>query len=156
MIGLPDIGLALPSDAQAIADLSRREIEHGLRWSWTTGRVRRAIQDRETNVVVARDGDAICGFALMAYRSEDAHLLLLAVSPDWRRRGIGSALIVWLEETLRQAGIMRVQVEMRQANRVARAFYARLGFEPVNASRGYYQGVENALHLVKELDFSGA
>ena len=156
MIGLPDIGLALPSDAQAIADLSRREIEHGLRWSWTTGRVRRAIQDRETNVVVARDGDAICGFALMAYRSEDAHLLLLAVSPDWRRRGIGSALIGWLEETLRQAGITRMQVEVRQSNRVARAFYARLGFEPVNVSRGYYQGVENALHLVKELDFSGA
>jgi ribosomal-protein-alanine acetyltransferase len=156
MIGLPDIGLALPADAQAIADLSRREIEHGLRWSWTTGRVWRAIQDRETNVVVARDGDAICGFALMAYRSEDAHLLLLAVSPDWRRRGIGSALIGWLEETLRQAGITRVQVEVRQANRVARAFYARLGFEQVNASRGYYQGVENALHLVKELDFSGA
>lgn len=156
MIGMPNIGLADSADAQAIADLSRHEIEHGLRWSWTTGRVWRAIQDTETNVVVARDGDAISGFALMAYRSEDAHLLLLAVAPGSRRRGIGSALIGWLEETLRLAGITRMPVEVRQANRVARAFYARLGFEQVNASRGYYQGVEDALHLVKELNFGAA
>jgi ribosomal-protein-alanine N-acetyltransferase len=153
MIAAPNIGLALPADAEAIAELSRREIERGLRWSWTTARVRRSIADRETNVVVARDGDSIAGFALMTYRSDDAHLLLLAVSPGCRCQGVGSALIGWLEKTLLQAGIARVQVEVRQSNGVARAFYAKLGFEQVNASRGYYQGVENAIHLVKELEF---
>ena len=145
----------MPADAEAIAGLSRREIEYGLRWSWTTERVRRSIVDRETNVVVARDGNSISGFALMAYRLDDAHLLLLAVSPAHRRKGVASALMAWLEETLLLAGIARVQVEVRQSNGVARAFYAKLGFEPVNASRGYYQGVENAIHLVKELDFGG-
>ena len=52
MISSYDIGLATSVDAQTIALISRNEIEQGLRWSWTPPRVRRAIEDRETNVVV--------------------------------------------------------------------------------------------------------
>ena len=44
-----------------------------------------------------------------------------------------------------------VQVEVRESNRIARAFYAAHGYEQVGATRGYYQGVETALRLVKEL-----
>lgn len=151
MIETPDIGLASRADAQAIALISRDEIEQGLRWAWTPPRVHRAIADRETNVVVARDGTAVIGFALMKYRSDDAHLLLLAVVPPHRRKGVATALEAWLEQTLRIAGIATVQVEVRESNRAAQAFYARLGFEQVNATYRYYQGIETAVHLVKQL-----
>jgi len=151
MIEAPDIGLATLADARAIALLSRDEIEQGLRWAWTPTRVHRAIADRDTNVVVARKGKTMVGFALMEYRSDDAHLLLLAVAPDHRRRHVATAMLAWLEETLHVAGIARVQVEVRATNSVALAFYARLGYEQVNATYRYYQGIETALHLVKEL-----
>jgi ribosomal-protein-alanine N-acetyltransferase len=145
------IGLALPAEAQAIALLSRDEIEHGLRWSWTAPRVLRAMRDRNTNVVVAREGDGIVGFALLQYEADHAHLLLLGVAGTHRRRGIAAALWRWLEETLRIAGIAAVQVELRESNAVARAFYEKLGFELINATSRYYQGRETALHMVKEL-----
>lgn len=151
MIATPEIGLAVRSDAEAIARLSRDEVERGLRWAWTAGRVRHAIGDPDTNVVVARHAGAVVGFALMKYGSDQAHLLLLAVHPAQRRKGIATALLSWLEETLRVAGVVAVQVEVRASNHAARAFYARLGYEPVAATRGYYQGVETAVHLVKEL-----
>lgn len=154
MITAPEIALATVADAHAIALLSRDEIEQGLRWSWTPSRVRRAIQDRETNVVVARDGTKIVGFAVMKYRAEDAHLLLLGVHAAYRRKGVASALLAWLEDTLGVAGAAAIQVEVRASNHVARAFYARLGYEQVNATSRYYQGVESAVHLVKELSRS--
>jgi ribosomal-protein-alanine N-acetyltransferase len=147
----PEIGLARLADAQPIALISRDEIEHGFRWSWTPERVRRAIEHRETNVVVAREGTRVIGFALMEYRSDDAHLVLLGVAPDRRRLGIATAMLAWLEETLRVAGMVAIHVEVRASNRVAQAFYARLGYEKVNATSRYYQGIETALHLVKEL-----
>jgi len=151
MIATPDIALATRADTQSIALLSRDEIEQGLRWAWTSRRVRRAIEDRNTNVIVARDGTSVIGFAMMKYRSVDAHLLLLAVAPNHRRKGIATALLAWLEETLRIAGIAMIQVEVRASNHVAQAFYAKLGYEQVHATSRYYQGIETALHLVKEL-----
>jgi ribosomal-protein-alanine N-acetyltransferase len=151
MIALPDIALATASDAQPIALLSRDEVEQGLRWAWTPGRVRRAIEDKETNVVVARHGTSVVGFALMKYLDDEAHLLLLAVHRNHRRKGVATALMAWLDGTLRTAGIATIQVEVRVANGVAQAFYARLGYRPVKAMPRYYQGVEDALMLVKEL-----
>ena len=149
VIAAPNIGLATPADAQSIAALSRDQIEQGLRWSWTASRVRRAIADRNINVIVAREGAVIIGFALMEYKSDRAHLLLLAVHPSHRRKGVGTAMLRWLEETLAVAGITAVQVEARASNAVAIAFYAKLGFEQVNATPRSYQGVETAVHLVK-------
>jgi ribosomal-protein-alanine N-acetyltransferase len=151
MIDLPDIGLATPADARAIAVLSRDEIEHGFRWRWTPERIGRAIRAPDINVVVARQAGVVAGFALMQYDADRAHLLLLGVSPAQRRRGLATALLAWLEDTLRVAGIARVQVEVRAGNAAAIALYGRLGYEQVNATRGYYQGLETALHLVKEL-----
>lgn len=145
------IGLAVPAEAQVIALLSRDEIEQGLRWSWTAPRVLHAIRDRETNVVVARAGDRVIGFALLQYAADRAHLMLLGVASSRRRRGTATALWLWLEETLRVAGVGAVQVELREANTVARAFYEKQGFELINATSKYYQGKETALHMVKEL-----
>lgn len=150
-IAAPQIDLAVAADAEAIALLSRDEIEHGLRWAWTPARVRRCIADARSNVIVARENGRIVGFALMSYADEHAHLLLFAVAPDRRRRGIATALWNWLETTLRTAGIAAAQVELRASNAAARAFYERVGFEPVAATPRYYQGAETALHMVKEL-----
>src|SRR6516164_7546514 len=113
MIASPEIHLASPSDARDIALLSKNEIECGLGWAWTERRVRRSILDRNTNAVVARLGQSLAGFAIMEYGDERAHLVLLGVSPEQRRRGIGTALISWLENTLTVAGIRFVQVEVR-------------------------------------------
>lgn len=151
MISTPDIGLATIADAQSIALISRFEVEQGLRWAWTSPRVRRAIDDRDTNVVVAREGARVVAFALMKYEADSAHLLLLAVIPARRRRGIATALLAWLEETLRVAGIGSMRVEVRESNAAALGFYARAGFERVAAVPGYYQGVEAAVRMVKEL-----
>jgi ribosomal-protein-alanine N-acetyltransferase len=151
VISDPTIGLAHAVDADAIARMSRDEIEVGFRWSWTPQRVLRAVRDRDTNALVARDGALVIGFALMRYDADRAHLLLLGVAPHRRRQGIGTALLAWHDRALRVAGIDAVQVELRASNNAARAFYERLGFELVNATPRYYRGIETALHMVKGL-----
>jgi len=150
-----DISLALPVDALAISQLSRHAIEHGLSWSWTPRRVRRSIDDSSTNVVVARQFDRLLGFGIMKYRDEDAHLLLLAVQVAHRRRGVASALYSWLETTARVAGVGSIQLEARARNVGARAFYLGRGFEEIGLREGYYEGVEDAVRLVKRLGGDG-
>jgi len=123
------IHLAQPQDVASIAAMSRDLIEHGLGWSWTPQRVRQSLADAQSNVVVAQEaGGSVCGFGIMRYRDDDAHLLLLAVQPAQGRRGIGTALVVWLEKVALTAGLDRIALEARVSNAAARAFYGRLGY----------------------------
>jgi ribosomal-protein-alanine N-acetyltransferase len=145
------LGLATRADAAGIAALSRDRIEQGLGWSWTAPRVLRSIRDPATNVVVAHRSGRTCGFGIMKYHDDEAHLLLLAVHAQACRRGIGSALVAWLERSALAAGIGQVYLEARLANGAARAFYARLGYREIQTLPGYYQGVEACVRLAKDL-----
>jgi ribosomal-protein-alanine N-acetyltransferase len=144
--------LAHRADAQAIAMLSRDRIERGLGWSWTARRVLRAMADADTNVLVALDAAGrLQAFGIMKYGDDEAHLLLLAVQAGLSRRGIGSALMGWLEAAALAAGVRRILLETREANVPARAFYRRLGYREAGLLPGYYQGREDSVRLIKSL-----
>lgn len=145
------IGLARLSDAPQIARMSRDLIEDGLEWSWTAGRVTGSIRSATALVVVARDGNAIAGFGLMRYGDDDAHLDLFCVAPAYRRRGLGRRLIEWLEKVALVAGIVSVFLEVRAANAGAQAFYQQLGYRKLSVLPRYYQGVESAVRMGREL-----
>ena len=151
MSELATLCLARSEEAEEIAQMSRDSIEGGLTWSWTPARVRRSIMSRDSSVVVARREDRVAAFAIMYLGEEVAHLNLLAVSGRHRRQGIGRRLIQWMSETCLEAGVLRIDLELRANNEGARAFYERLGFEALNVVQGYYQGVEPALRMTKRL-----
>lgn len=139
------------SEAALIARMSRSLVEHGLRWRWTPRRVRQAIGDKETLVVVATVAGELVGFAIMKFGDDNAHLHLLAVDPRHRRRGIATALLEWLETDCRTAGMQGIRVEVRIQNKPAREFYAQLGYGTLGQIRGYYDQIESAAVLVKPL-----
>src|SRR6202049_1972301 len=128
MSELATLGLARATDAREIAEMSRDLIEHGLTWSWTPARVQRFISGAETSVVVARRELRLPAFAIMHFGGDVAHLNLLAVAPEHRRQGLGRRLMQWLTTTAIEAGVFRVNLELRTHNEAARIFYERLGF----------------------------
>ncbi|MGH8222062.1 MAG: GNAT family N-acetyltransferase [Woeseiaceae bacterium] len=139
------------SEAATIASMSRLHVEYGLKWRWTPARVRAAIRDAETMVLVASLRGDIAGFAIMKFGEDRAHLLLLAVLPAFRRCGIGSSLLRWLEKSCLTAGIRHVGLEVRAANRAAREFYANAGYRYLGHVSGYYDRRESAAVMGKEL-----
>jgi GNAT superfamily N-acetyltransferase len=92
--------------------MSRDLIEVGLGWGYRPGKVRRLIDDVDTVALVACVRDCLVGFAIMAFGEEHAHLVLLAVQPAHRRRGIGRLLVNWLLESAITAGIASVHLEL--------------------------------------------
>jgi [ribosomal protein S18]-alanine N-acetyltransferase len=143
--------LARPADAVSIASLSRDLIEYGLRWRWTPMRIAASIQAADVNVLVACVGDKIAGFAIMRYGDDVAHLDLLAVAPPYRRTGVGRQLLEWLEKCAVVAGIFNVTLEVRAGNEGAQIFYKRMGYRALAHLPGYYQGVEAALRMGRDL-----
>jgi ribosomal-protein-alanine acetyltransferase len=151
MITEYEVKLAVPGDAVAISELSRDAIEYGLPWNWTPRRVARSIADNSTNVTVVRHGDSLVGFAIMVYGELEAHIVLLAVHPSYRRKNVASTLLCWLETTTRVAGIDLIRLEARAQNVAAIAFYRKHGFTELGLRKGYYEGVEDAVQMAKDL-----
>jgi [ribosomal protein S18]-alanine N-acetyltransferase len=151
MLAQPDVQLAQPADAAQIAELSRVHIEYGLPWGWTPARVMRSIRHPASNVAVVREETRVVGFGIMRYTDEDAHLLLLAVQPDRRRRGIASAIVNWLEDVARAAGARRVRVESRRQNEAARCLYNEHGYHERAIRGGMYAGSVDGVLLEKWL-----
>lgn len=151
MSELAVLSLARDSDAKEIAEMSRDLIEQGLAWSWTQARVRRAILGRDCCVLVARRERKVAAFAIMHFGEEMAHLNLLAVACEHRRQGLGRQLIRWLSASAVEAGIFRIDLELRASNGGARVFYESLGFQSLDVVPGYYQGREPALRMTRRL-----
>lgn len=85
----------------------------------------------------AAPGLAAAGFVLARHAPGEEELLLIAVRPENRRRGIGEALIRRLAQDARVRGAERIFLEMRENNPAA-ALYRRVGFEPIGRRKGYY------------------
>ena len=138
-------------EAAQLAAMARELIENGLRPSWDAPRIAWHIRHCESVVLAARAGIAIAGFAIMHYGDDSAHLNLLAVASTHRRRGIARRLMAWLEATALTAGTFRIGLELRADNTAARAFYAALGYRELGCVPGYYQGVESAIRMGRDL-----
>jgi ribosomal-protein-alanine N-acetyltransferase len=151
MSELATLGLARAADALDIAEMSRDLIEQGLTWSWTPARVQHFISGPESSVVVARREQRVAAFAIMHFGDEVAHLNLLAVAPEHRRQGLGRRLMDWLTATAIEAGVFRINLELRTRNDSARIFYEGLGFDQLGVVQGYYQGREAALRMSRHL-----
>src|SRR5581483_943845 len=125
--------------------------------SWTASRIGWHIRNPDSVVLTAKAGavsfvaPVIIGFAIMRYSDDVAHLNLLAVDPVHRRRGVARQLIRWLEETAETAGTFIIGLELRASNESALQFYRKLGYRELDRVSGYYQGVEPAIRMSRDL-----
>ncbi|OGT80560.1 MAG: hypothetical protein A3J35_06475 [Gammaproteobacteria bacterium RIFCSPLOWO2_02_FULL_52_10] len=146
-----EIRLAVTADVYPIAAMSRDVVEQGLDWRWTPDRVLNKLRDRDINVIVACENQRLAGFGIMKYKQDEAHLMLMAVSAAQRRRGVGTAMLTWLEQTVLTAGIGCIYLETRLLNTEARHFYRKLRYREIRTISGYYQGKEDAVLIAKDL-----
>ncbi|MBX0294452.1 GNAT family N-acetyltransferase [Haloarcula nitratireducens] len=140
-----EITTATTDDVDAVVDLwvelARDQRAHGSHLLADENRttVREATLQRVVaeDLLVARVDGAIVGFVMLTiergrYEQRRVRGLVenIYVSPAYRRRGIGSALLGAAEATLTEAGADVVALEALAENDAARQFYAAHGYTP--------------------------
>jgi ribosomal-protein-alanine N-acetyltransferase len=80
----------------------------------------------------------VWGYAGMMFVGPDGHLTTITTHPDWRRRGVATALLADLVVSARERGCVNLTLEVRETNRAAIALYARFGFVPAGRRKNYY------------------
>lgn len=114
--------------------------------AWNRRQVSDALVSPNTHYLLADNsglepaaGRPAIGFTLSRGTLDEEELLLLAVHPDHRDRGIGTALLQRFIEAAQARGRTRLFLEMREGN-PAESLYRRAGFEPIGRRRNYYRG----------------
>ena len=111
---------------------NRRQVEDAL----SIGNCRYGLVDNDGRQPVP--GSQAAGFFLSRSGFGEEELLLFAVSPEYRRQGLGRVLLNLLMNTARANGTTRLLLEMRRGN-PAEALYRAYGFQPIGVRPNYYR-----------------
>ncbi|NNG17340.1 MAG: ribosomal protein S18-alanine N-acetyltransferase [Gemmatimonadales bacterium] len=115
---------------------------------WPREGVRAVLSSRTVTAFVAESGTRVIAYAIARDAAGVAEILDLAVSPEFRRAGVATALLCKLIETLERGGVRDIFLEVRESNRAARALYMAHGFSAAGRRPRYYRKpVEDAMLL---------
>ncbi|MGN3973512.1 GNAT family N-acetyltransferase [Tsuneonella sp. SYSU-LHT278] len=93
--------------------------------------------------IAPAEGEPGAGFTLVRAAPGEEELLLVAVVPAARGRGLGAKLIRQAIEDARLRRAERLFLEARH-NNPAIALYRKLGFEPIGCRKDYYRTSEGS------------
>ena len=93
-------------------------------------------------ILVATQKDGVVGSVMVGHDGHRGWAYYLAVAPSCRRGGLGTRLMRAAEAWLRERGIRKVELMIRDTNTEVTAFYARLGYdkEPVKVMSRWLDG----------------
>lgn len=113
------------------------------REAWTRSQIRDSLEMPSTFLLLGdSEGQALAegpatGFVLSRQALDEEELLLIAVRPEARGRGVGARLLESYFAAARRRGVRRIFLEMR-ANNPAHSLYSRCGFAPIGTRPRYY------------------
>jgi ribosomal protein S18 acetylase RimI-like enzyme len=131
-------------DQESVAALWRRVFPDAPPWNHPETDIRRKLSVQRELFLVAILGSQLVGTAMAGFDGHRGWVYYVAVSPEHRRKGIGRALMSWVEGDLAKMGCPKLNLQVRASNPNAVSFYKRLGYE-----------VEERVSMSKRLETKG-
>ena len=112
----------------------------GYQFPWSEGIFRDCLRVGYVCRVVDVGG-LLAGYGIMSVGAGEAHILNVCISDEYRCRGLGRKLMLYLMQRTRTLGMDEAFLEVRPSNMIASRLYHSLGFTQIGVRRGYYQAV---------------
>jgi len=107
--------------------------------AWSRAQLLTLFALPSARVCIAWDGETPCGFSAARVAGPESELLLLAVDPESRGRGVGALLIADWQDWAASEGAEDYFLEMRADNDAVH-LYERSGFSECGRRKDYYRG----------------
>ena len=146
----------------AVMEVMNSAFDPYWREAWTRSQVATSLALPHTRAIlisaeghgdVKNVGDT-AGFVLARRAPGEEELLLIAVKPEHRQRGLGGRLLREFVSSAKKLGADKVFLEMRDGN-PAENLYRSEGFTPIGRRREYYRAINgeklDALTFTKSL-----
>ena len=144
--------LVWPAQIGAEADLVRLEqLSFGAR-SWGGPSVETSLRASGVSVLLGGEKkDAPSGFAIWRDLAGEAELLSIGVSPHVCNQALGRRLLAAVMDAARQAGALKLFLEVDAGNAAALALYRKAGFSDIGRRSAYYKDGADALAMQLQL-----
>jgi ribosomal-protein-alanine N-acetyltransferase len=97
--------------------------------------------------LVGEYNDKLIGYVIISTRrnTRNGEIISIAVSPEYRKRGIGSSLLKKSLEVLKSKNVENVRLIVRKSNMIAQNFYRKHKFEEVEFIKNYYKNEDGII-----------
>ncbi|MGQ9470482.1 MAG: ribosomal protein S18-alanine N-acetyltransferase [Candidatus Aminicenantales bacterium] len=116
---------------------------------WHESTFRGEIHNRSISfpcVMLKTGEDKVVGYIIYWKVGDEVQVNNIAVHPDYRRLGLGEALLRYVIKRAKDQGVNFISLEVRRSNLAAQSLYRKLGFEALGVRRFYYSNpVEDAI-----------
>jgi ribosomal-protein-alanine N-acetyltransferase len=129
---------ATGDDLDAVMTVMQSAFDPAFGEAWTRAQCAGILPMSGVVMTLASEGRRPVGFTLARSVADEAELLLIAVAPTARGKGVGSALMRHFIQANAKRGIHRLHLEVREGN-PAVAVYARHGFRVHGRRSAYYK-----------------
>jgi len=122
--------------------------------AFTKRQISYLLTDYNTIGLVAKANNDMTGFVIAQVEVENdrvfGHIITVNVVPTYRRKGIGTKMLIEIESLLKQKGITECQLEVREDNSAALKLYQSVGYQKIGKLENYY-GKKHGFNLKKTL-----
>ncbi|MEI4508827.1 GNAT family N-acetyltransferase [Sphingopyxis sp. CCNWLW253] len=139
MSGAIRLATARVGDLAAVMRVMEAAFEPAYGEAWSGAQLLTLFALPSARVCLAWDGDHACGFSAARIAGPESELLLLAVDPQFRSRGIGALLIDDWQAWAAEQGAEDYFLEMRADNDAVH-LYGSAGFAECGRRPAYYRG----------------
>ncbi|WP_428679300.1 GNAT family N-acetyltransferase [Sphingopyxis sp.] len=132
------------ADVSAVMRVMEAAFDPAYGEAWSTAQLLTLFALPSARVCLAWDGEVACGFSAARIAGPESELLLLAVDPEWRGRGVGRLLMDDWQAWAAGEGADEYFLEMR-ADNDAIHLYERAGFSECGRRPRYYRGADGVI-----------
>lgn len=133
---------AMVSDARALAKLNREEMGYDFPVEETGKKLQASLENPEKKILVAETQGRVVGYVHLEsydvlYAPHMKNVMGIAVAGEFRRQGVGKALLTAGETWARETGAVAVRLVSGDARKGAHAFYQSLGYTGNKLQRNF-------------------
>ena len=107
-------------------------------YHWTPEQFRLGLKDGAYTVLGIFEDDSLAGYIAFSMIEDEMEILNLAVHPDFRRRGMGTALLSRAFGVCREKGIAKSFLDVKESNQSALNLYKKFGYIQIGIRKKYY------------------
>lgn len=140
----------MTDDLDQLMAVMEASFDPHFREAWTRRQVEESLTLPSTYMLLVNaagkniaEGESAAGFVLARQAADEVELLLIAVLPAHRGKGLGRCLLAQFIESARARSAAKVFLEMR-SNNPAERLYRAAGFEQIGQRKDYYRTLTGA------------
>ena len=131
---------------EEVAQLEKKCFVH----PWSAQSLESELANENSVFLTAVEDNRVVGYIGMNVVVDEGYIFNVAVDENYRKKGIGSALIRELVTFGKKNNLCFLTLEVRESNEAARSLYSKFGFIKVGERKNYYKDpAESAVLMTK-------